>query len=107
MYFTPDDTIVALSSPPGPGGRAVVRLSGPQAVAVASRVFDATTPVNASKRSATAGRLRISEFAALPATLFHFPVNRSLTGQTVVELHTLSSPPIIDKLLADLLSAGA
>ena len=30
MIPHPDDTIVALSSAPGPGGRAVVRVSGPR-----------------------------------------------------------------------------
>ncbi len=33
------DTIVALASAPGPGGRAIIRLSGPQAFAIACRHF--------------------------------------------------------------------
>ncbi len=35
----PDDTIAAVATPLGEGGLAVVRLSGPQALAVADRVF--------------------------------------------------------------------
>ncbi|MGB6918703.1 MAG: hypothetical protein WBF96_09260, partial [Phycisphaerae bacterium] len=37
-----DDTIVAVSSPAGPGRRAILRLSGPDAVAVADRAFAAS-----------------------------------------------------------------
>ena len=39
MRFHPDDTIAALASAPGPGTRAVVRLSGPDAWRVAASVF--------------------------------------------------------------------
>jgi tRNA U34 5-carboxymethylaminomethyl modifying GTPase MnmE/TrmE len=35
MLPHPEDTIVALSTAPGPGGRAIVRLSGPAAFAMA------------------------------------------------------------------------
>ena len=35
----PDDTIVALSSAPGPAPRAIVRVSGPKARAVVGAVF--------------------------------------------------------------------
>jgi tRNA modification GTPase len=37
--FSADDTIVALATPPGRGGLAVVRLSGPQAVSIAERLI--------------------------------------------------------------------
>ncbi|HNV99321.1 MAG TPA: hypothetical protein PKL06_08135, partial [Chitinophagales bacterium] len=33
------DTIVALSTPPGVGAIAVIRMSGEQAIAIAARVF--------------------------------------------------------------------
>ncbi len=39
-----EDTIVAVSTPPGRGGIGIVRLSGPQAVAVAACVFRAANP---------------------------------------------------------------
>lgn len=37
--FSPDDTIVALATPPGRGGLAVVRLSGPRAREIASSLI--------------------------------------------------------------------
>ena len=40
------DTICALATPPGQGGFAVVRVSGPEAYPIAARVF---RPVHAEK----------------------------------------------------------
>ncbi len=74
-----EDTIVALSSPPGPGLRAVVRLSGPRAAAIG---------------------------AARPgAVAFRGP--RTYTREDVVEIHLPGSPPLVDLLLRDLVEAGA
>ena len=43
----------------------------------------------------------------LPATLYFFPGPRSYTGQDIAEIHTIGSPPLVDRLVADLLAAGA
>ena len=45
MLPDPHDTIVALSTPPGPGGRAIVRLSGLSAVRVATSIFTPSEPL--------------------------------------------------------------
>lgn len=37
--YSPDDTIAAISTPPGEGGIGIVRLSGEDAIAIASRLF--------------------------------------------------------------------
>src|SRR5437867_2007836 len=41
-----DDTIAALATAPGPAGLAVLRLSGPRALAVADAVFRGATPLS-------------------------------------------------------------
>ncbi len=43
----------------------------------------------------------------LPATLYFFAGPRSYTGQDLAELHTVGSPPLVERLVADLLTAGA
>src|SRR5947199_285947 len=48
-----EDTIAAISTPLGEGGLAVVRLSGPQALTIAERVF---TPVGKSSLPPTAAQ---------------------------------------------------
>lgn len=45
MSTLPGDTIAAVSTPPGPGGVALVRLSGPRAVEIADAVFRGARPL--------------------------------------------------------------
>jgi tRNA modification GTPase len=95
------DTIVALSSPAGPGGRAIVRLSGPDALRIAGTVFTAAGPVPPHPRHCYPGELRLPGVAApLPADLHVWPAPRTYTGQQLLELHTLSSPPLVELLVA-------
>lgn len=104
-------TIAAVSTPPGVGGLGVIRISGPQAAAVADRVF----------RPAAEGR----SLAALPgysacyghvydregdlddcvATLFRAP--HSYTGEEVVELSCHGGTYLLQRILRAVLEAGA
>src|SRR6188474_2057605 len=94
----PDDTIVAVSSAPGPNTRAVVE-------SVFSRDPKGSEP---RRGSAVPGSLRLSGVhSPLPATLYFFPGPRSYTGQDLAELHTIGSSPLVERLVADLLNAGA
>ena len=43
----------------------------------------------------------------LPADLYLLPAPHTYTGQDVVEIHTLSCPPLLELLIAQLLQAGA
>jgi tRNA modification GTPase len=108
VYADPQDTVVALSSPPGPGARAVVRLTGPQAFAVATTLFESHTPTLPRRRWRYAGALRLPGVAAaLPADLYAWPAPRTYTGQDLVELHTVSCPPLVEQVVAACLEAGA
>lgn len=100
-----EDTIVALSSAPGPGARAIVRLSGPGARGVVTAVFDGGLP---AARTFASGCVKLSGVPALlPAEFYFFRGPHTYTGQDLAEIHTVSSPPLIDRLIADLLAAGA
>jgi tRNA modification GTPase len=108
MHLDVNETIVALSSAPGPGGRAIVRLSGPAALSIADRVFTAAEPLARDQRRRYPGAVRLPDVASpLPADLYVWPGPRSYTGQDVAELHTLGCPPLVDLLIAQLLNAGA
>jgi tRNA modification GTPase len=99
-----DDTIVALASAPGPGARAVVRLSGPDARQVVGTAF-ALIP---DGRGMAHGNLRLPGLhSPLPAMVYSMPGPKSYTGQDCVEVHTISSPPLVDLLIGTLLDAGA
>ena len=83
-------TICALATPPGAGGIAVVRVSGPEAYAVVGEIF---TPRNPAKQVAEAKgytamlghyHLRGEEMDETIALFFRAP--HSYTGEDVVEL---------------------
>jgi len=108
MLPHPEDTIVAVSSAPGPGERAIVRLSGSRSLAVALTVFNAREEPSAATRRLYEGELTLPGMhAPVPAALGVFPAPRTYTGQEVVEVHTISSTPIVEALTGALLGAGA
>jgi tRNA modification GTPase len=108
MALHPQDTIVALSSAAGLGGRAIVRLSGPHAAAVVGSVFTSDSALDPTRRSLRAGSVRLPGLARpLPADVYFWPAPHTYTGQEMVEIHTLSCPPLVDLLVAELLRGGA
>jgi tRNA modification GTPase len=108
MLADPQDTIVALSSAPGPGARAIVRLSGPQALVVVAHFFQGNSPLDPDQRHCYAGQLILPELhSPLPADVYVWPAPRTYTGQVLVEVHALASPPLVELFLGHCLSAGA
>jgi tRNA modification GTPase len=103
-----NDTIAALATSPGPGARGIVRLSGPNTFAVVASFFPSATTLEPKRGILTAGEVRLPQLTSpLPAEVYCWPAPHSYTGQDVAEIHTLSSPPLLDLLLAALLQAGA
>src|SRR5262245_59937740 len=108
MLPDPQDTIVALATAPGPGGRAIVRLSGLTAARTAATVFAGNEPLQPGERRCYEGACRLPGVAApLPAELYIWPAPRTYTGQEMAELHIVSCPPLFDLLVSQLLAAGA
>ena len=100
------ETIAAVSTPPGRGGVAVVRVSGPDAFAVATRL--AGHPVDAS----LAGRFFHAVFKAkgLPlddGLVLVFAAPRSYTGEDVVEFQCHGGSIAPRRVLEACLAAGA
>ncbi len=81
------DTIVARATPPAPSGLAVVRLSGPEALAVARRVFRPAGGGDLAPRRATLGTVRDPERDETvdQVVAVAFPGPRSYTGEDSVE----------------------
>lgn len=104
--MTLNDTIVAISTPPGRGGIGVVRLSGPQAAEVAAGVLAGFSGVEA--RRARLCRLTDEAGATVDevaATWFAGP--KSFTGQDVVEIACHGSPVILRYAVERCVGAGA
>lgn len=99
--FSPDDTIVAIATPPGRGGIGVVRISGPRAPDVARAMLDRTAPL--VPRHATLTRVRGSD--EVLATLF--PAPHSYTGQDVVEVSGHGNPVVLRAIVRCAMTGGA
>lgn len=109
--FRLDDTIAALASAAGPGGRGVIRCSGPDVVQVVGRHFaprnlEAWTYSSTARRHPGVWHLQSIE-RHLPVDIYLWPNRRSYTGQPQAELHTVGSPPVLEAILSDLFAAGA
>jgi tRNA modification GTPase len=100
------DTITALSTALGAGARAIVRVSGPASASILGSLFVSPEPFVAGRRALLSGHLRLPGLAPLPADVYFWAAPHSYTGQNVAEIHMLSSPPLVELLIAQLLQAG-
>jgi tRNA modification GTPase len=110
MLYTIDDTIVAVSSPPGWAARGIVRLSGPESRRIASAVFVAEgddSPSSVAGFTRLGGRVCLDERRSVPAECYVFRAPHSYTRQDCVELHTVGSPPLLAMLTELAVAAGA
>ncbi len=104
------DTIAALATPPGEGGIAVVRISGPDALNAAAAFFVPTAQQQLHQlpdRLLSRGRLYDADRELLDdAMAVVMRAGHSYTGEETVELHCHGSPVLVDTLLSLLFSRG-
>ena len=107
MSLDLEQTIAAVSSAPGSGGRCIVRLSGTDAVSLAlSITTDPAEPTTSSAHVACRS-ISLAGGRTLNADFWIWPTQRSYTRQPQVEIHLLGSRPIADSILTRLRAAGA
>ena len=112
MSIELEDTITAIASPPGPAERGIIRISGPEAMLIVSRMFASAESGNQWQLSRLPrrwpGKVNISVFCRpVPAALLFWPTRRSYTGQMMAELHLPGSEPILEAVLEDVCRYGA
>lgn len=102
------ESICALSTPVGTGALALVRLSGPKALAIAKKVAP-FLPETPETHRAYFGRLVSSETESEfdEALVTYFAPGRSFTGEETLEFSTHGSQAIVQELLKSLVSHGA
>ena len=106
-----NSTIAAIATPPGQGGIAVVRLSGPESYRVAEQVF---RPADSRKRVADAkgytalyGQFADGEELFDDGIALFYRAPRSYTGEDVVELSCHGGSAVARRLVEACLAAGA
>lgn len=103
-----NDTICAISTPPGVGGIAVIRLSGPKAIEITDRIWQGSPLANAQSHTAHYGTIKSPDGSTLDtalATIMRSP--RSFTGEDTVEISVHGSTYIQQTLIDTLINAGA
>ncbi len=102
-----NDTICAISTPPGVGGIAVVRVSGPKAIECAEKIFVGKRKLSEmSAYTMAVGRIvdGSEEIDQVVVSLFRGP--HSFTGEDVVELSCHGSIYVQQRVLQLLCSVG-
>lgn len=102
-----NDTIVAISTPPGRGGIGIVRLSGALAVAM-------TEPLLRLRHPLAAGQARFAEVVDAEdqeildeAVVTYFAGPNSYTGEDVIEIAAHGAPVLLDYLVRACIDRGA
>ncbi len=101
------DTIAAIATPPGQGGVAIVRVSGPDAVAIVGRLVEGATL--AEPRRVYVGRLSADATGSAldEVVVFRMAAPASYTGEDVVEVQCHGGSLISRRVLERLLASGA
>jgi tRNA modification GTPase len=99
--FSTSDTIVAIATPPGRGAIGVVRLSGPEAEAIARCLI--THRGELQPRRATFTRTHDVDQVVVTC----FPAPQSYTGEDVVELSAHGSPVVLRSIVEKAVACGA
>ena len=110
MKITEIDTIAAIATPPGYGGVAVIRISGPKTLEIAEKILCLKKNKPLTPRLAhfspfykTCGDKEIIDEGI---SLF-FPKPHSFTGEDVLELQGHGGPVVINLLLKEIIQLGA
>lgn len=98
------DTIVALATPPGRGGVAIVRISGSLVQNIAKAILD--KPLKA-RYAIYASFLDSSHQIIDKGIALFFPGPHSFTGEDILELHAHGGPVITDNLIQSIVLLGA
>jgi tRNA modification GTPase len=110
VALDPNDTIAAIASPPGPGRRGIVRLSGPAAISTPLESFipqnDESLPPGRAR--VVSGSMRVDGLRPLlPVMLGLWPAPKTYTGQDLAEIHLVGAPPLVNLMLAHCLGRSA
>jgi tRNA modification GTPase len=101
------DTIIALATPSGTGAIAVIRLSGPEAISIANKVFKGKDLEKQASHTIHFGTIRDGEIILDEVLVSLFIAPHSYTKENVVEISTHGSKYIIESIIKLLIGGGA
>ena len=101
------DTIIALATPSGTGAIGVIRLSGPEAITIANKVFKGKDLEKQTSHTIHFGTIRDGETILDEVLVSLFIAPHSYTKENVVEISTHGSKYIIESIIKLLMRKGA
>ncbi|GAB5411685.1 MAG: tRNA uridine-5-carboxymethylaminomethyl(34) synthesis GTPase MnmE [Chlamydiales bacterium] len=100
-------TIAAIATPPGDGGVAIIRISGPEALKIADLVFSRSIESQKSHTANYGKIISLNGEVLDEVLLLPMRAPRSFTGEDVVEIHCHGGRLITQRVLARVIEAGA
>jgi len=100
-------TIVALSTPAGSGALGVIRLSGPEAVSIAQKIFKGKDLTKQASHTLHFGLIMDADVIIDEVVVGIFIAPKSYTREDVVEITCHGSSYIIQRVIALLIEKGA
>jgi tRNA modification GTPase len=104
-----NDTICAVSTPPGVGGISIIRLSGNNSVEISKKIAPFVPTVPESHR-VYYGVLKsgLDSLESIDEVLVtYFQAGRSFTGENIIEVSCHGNPVICERILKTLVNLGA
>lgn len=102
-----NETIVALSTPPGVGAIGVIRLSGKEAISITNSVFSGKDLLKQKSHTIHFGLIKDGESVIDEVLVSLFIAPKSYTKENVVEISCHGSNYIIQKIITLLIRNGA
>ncbi len=103
-----EQTICAISTPPGTGGISVIRLSGPEALMIAQKIAPSLQQKQIQTHTAYFAKIKDFKNEVIDeAVLTYFAFGKSFTGEEVVEISCHGSEYVAEKIINILIDAGA
>jgi len=102
-----EDTIVALSTAPGTGAIAIIRLSGADAILICNRIFSGKDLTKQPSHTVHFGKIKDSEHEIDEAVVTLFKAPHSYTKEDVIEISCHGSHYIIQQIIQLLIKHGA
>jgi len=102
-----NDTIIALSTPPGSGAIGVIRLSGPEAINLTNEVFSGKDLAKQATHTLHFGLIKNGDVVVDEVVVSLFVGPKSYTKENVVEISCHGSNYIIQQIINLLINKGA
>jgi len=102
-----DDTIVALATVPGISAIGVIRLSGPDAIRIASELFPSKDLEKQASHTLHVGILKLNEEPIDEVVVSIFKGPKSYTGENIIEISSHGSPYVQQQVIQACIAKGA